>query len=445
MREVRLFTERRSPRASPLGLNSKSFSASFEHLEESVLTRPESDLDKVKPDIASAEIERSAGMLFRDGRFQQARRAYLTLSARHPERLDIQARLGYLDLIANEPGSSVTRLSDALGKGFRNREILSHIGEAYYRVGDLGPAALCYQQLGRDGLAGTLAAMADLEILRPGDPSAGSDLVWIATDPLPVVRTEINGMAANLVVDTGAGDCVLDTHFAVSTGVRLGGQEWRHFAGGQHAQVTHGHAEQLTLGDVRIRDVPVQMLDLQAVFGDWYPDLAIHGILGIRVMSLFDCTLDYQAGLLSLEPPDRGRSADEGVPLWLAENWMLLSHADFPALRRALVFLDTGMRGGAFAVSESRASALGVSRDARSSLVGTGGGGEIPGTGARAEQLRLDALERRNVRGLLLDSLSVETTLGYRINGLIGHDMLHDTRLALDFANMRLRLSPHVA
>lgn len=423
-------------------MNPKSFSASFEHLEDIALKRPESDVDEIKPDIASAEIERSAGMLFRDGCFQQAAKAYLTLSDRHPERLDIQARLGYLDLIANKPASAVTRLSDALEKGFRNREILSHIGEAYYRVGDLGPAALCYQQLGREGLAGTLAAMADLEIMRPGNPLAGSDLAWITSDPLPVVRAEINGAAANLVVDTGAGDCVLDMRFAVSAEVRLGGQEWRHFAGGQHAQVTHGHVEQLNLGDVRIRDVPVQMLDLQAVFGDWYPDLAIHGILGIRVMSLFDCTLDYQAGRLSLEPPDRRRSTDEGVPLWLAEDWMLLSHTDFPARRQALVFLDTGMMGGAFAVSTSRAPALGVDRDARSPLVGTGGGGEIPGTGARAEELRLDAVERRNVGGLLLDSLSIETTLGYRINGLIGHDMLRDTRLALDFTNMRLRLSP---
>jgi hypothetical protein len=381
-------------------------------------------------------------MLFRDGRFEQAANAYLMLSDRHPERLDIQARLGYLNLIANKPASAVTRLSDVLGKGFRKREILSHLGEAYYRVGDLGPAALCYQQLGRDGLAGTLAAMADLEIMRTGNPPAGSDLAWITSDPLPVIRAEINGMAANLVVDTGAGDCVLDMRFAIAAEVRLGGQEWRHFAGGRHAQVTHGHAEQLNLGDVWIRDVPVQMLDVQAVFGDWYPDLAIHGILGIRVMSRFDCALDYGAGLLSLKPPDRRRSGDEGVPLWLAENWMLLSHTDFPAHRKALVFLDTGMTGGAFAVSASRAPALGVDRDARPSLVGTGGGGQIRGTGACAGELRLDTVERRNVGGLLLDSLSIETSFGYRINGLIGHDMLRDTRLALDFANMRLRLAP---
>jgi hypothetical protein len=83
---------------------------------------------------------------------------------------------------------------------------------------------------------------------------------------------------------------VLDVNFAVAAAVRLGGQEWRNFAGGRPAQVTHGHAEQLDLGDVCIRDVPVQILSLQPVFGDWYPGLPIHGILGIRALSLFTCT-----------------------------------------------------------------------------------------------------------------------------------------------------------
>jgi hypothetical protein len=46
------------------------------------------------------------------------------------------------------------------------------------------------------------------------------------------------------------------------------------------------------------------------------------------------------------------------------------------------------------------------------------------------------------VKGLLLDSLSIESTLGFRTNGLIGHDMLRDTHMHMDFANMRLRVSP---
>jgi len=106
-----------------------------------------------------------------------------------------------------------------------------------------------------------------------------------------------------------------------------------------------------------------------------------------------------------------------------------------------LVFLDTGMTGGAFAVSATRAPDLGVDSGAHEPLVGVGGGGKIAGTGAHANALRLGSFERRNVKGLLLDSLSIESTLGFRINGLIGHDMLRDTRMHMDFANMRLHVS----
>ena len=123
---------------------------------------------------------------------------------------------------------------------------------------------------------------------------------------------------------------------------------------------------------------------------------------------------------------------------------MLLSHADFPKLQQALIFLDTGLTGGAFAVSEIRAQTLGIDRDRHASLVGTGGGGRVTGIGAQAHRLGLHRLARHEVNGLLLDSLSIESAFEYRINGLIGHDMLRDSRLNLDFANMRLRVSPAI-
>lgn len=417
------------------------FGASFQRMEDSTLTHTASDPSDKTPAFVSDINEHSAATLFRDGKLHQAANAYRALTDRHPERLDFQARLGYLELISNNATGAVNRLTGVLAKGFRNRTILSHLGEAYCRIGDLGPAALCFQQLGREGLAGTLAAMADLEMLRLSDTFVSGQIPWIDDDPLPVIRVAINGEQANLIIDTGAGDCVLDTRFAISAGVRLGGQEGRHFAGGQHAQVTHGHAAQLDLTDIRINDVPVQVLDLQQVFADWYPGLAIHGVLGIRVLSLFHCTLDYQTKSLRLESPKLDESPSEGSPIWLAEDWMLLSQADFPSLRQALVFLDSGMVGGAFAVSESRASSLGIESDPQMSLVGTGGGGTVSGTAARVESIAMDSLIRTQVGGLLLDALSIETTLGYRINGLIGSDMFRGAHLSLDFANMRLRVS----
>ena len=41
----------------------------------------------------------------------------------------------------------------------------------------------------------------------------------------------------------------------------------------------------------------------------------------------------------------------------------------------------------------------------------------------------------------MLDQLSIEKSLGFRVNGLIGHDMLRNTRLKLDFKHMQLSLS----
>jgi hypothetical protein len=391
-------------------------------------------------DLSDA-TEAEADAAFVAGRFSASRRGYASLLSRHPERLDIAARLGYLDLLANDADSAVARLSQVLEGGMRTRGILSHLAEAYCRRGDLGHAALCYQQLGREGLAGTLAVMAGLDVSRIENPSATARSTLLRIEPLPVIRALVNGMAANLLIDTGAGDCVLDMRFAVSAGVRLGGQEWRNFAGGHLAQVTHAHLERLDIDALGLCDLPVQVLDLRPAFGGWFPELAIDGILGISVLSLFDCTLDYRAGCLVLQPPSSVPRRQGGTPIWLAENRMLLTRVDFPGRQGATVFLDSGMSGCAFAVPETRAAGLGVEADRDQTLVGTGGAGEVHGKAARVGRIRLDAGEWHDATGLLLPSLSIEAALGPRINGLIGHDLLRDARLELDFARMRLQIA----
>ena len=379
---------------------------------------------------------------FIQGRFDQAFADYEQLLQHQPGRLDVQARLGYLDLLANRTSSAIARLTAVMEGGLRTRTVLSHLAEAYNRNGDLGHAALCYEQLGREGLAGTLAAISQLPVLQLNAGPAVCRLDWVRAEPLPVVTVAVNGKPANLIVDTGAGDTVLDVAFAVNAGIRLGGREWRDFAGGQPAEVLHGHAEQLWLNEIGITDVPVQVLDLQPTFGDWFPGMKVDGILGIRLLSLFDCTLDYIERRLELSRPTTESAPEQqGTPIWMAENWMLFSHADFPDQRQATVFLDSGMTGASFAVPESRVAALGVTPDPTATAIGTGGGGVVGGSAAEVSKLRLDALERTRCSGLILDRLSIEKTLGFRVNGLIGHDALRDTRLALDFGRMRMTLS----
>lgn len=176
-------------------------------------------------DMDLSTTEQEAREHFAAGRLRESARAFHRLNRRFPERLDVQAQLGYLALLANELDAAVNHLAVAINQGLRSREALAHLAEAYYRQGRLGSAAYCYQRLGRVGLAGTLAVMGELDAYRLAEACTSARIRWVTDDPLPVLAARVNGRNANLVLDTGAGDTVLDAQFAVDAGVRLGGQE----------------------------------------------------------------------------------------------------------------------------------------------------------------------------------------------------------------------------
>jgi hypothetical protein len=392
--------------------------------------------------------EQAAQERFAQGQLWELAADYDRLCRQMPERLDLRARLGYLALLANDLDAAVKHLAHAINQGLRSRKALSHLAEVYYRKGRLDSAAYCYQRLGREGLAGTLAVMAEVDAWQFAQANTRVEIPWLADNPLPVITAQINGRNANLVIDTGAGDVLLDTRFAVDTGIRLGGQEQRSFAGGMPALVTYGHVEELVLKDVGINHFPVQIIDIQHSLGDWFPDLPIHGVLGISLFSRFRTMLDYQTGSLGLETHDTSDTAQPqdvahdrtGVPMWLAENQLLLTSVALPALEQGLWFLDSGMTGGAFAVPGTEVEILGIEVDESDALVGTGGGGSVHGHKLRVDWLRLDQLCRYNMDGVMLDSFPLGHSCGFAIQGLIGHDMLRESVLTLDFPAMRLHL-----
>jgi tetratricopeptide (TPR) repeat protein len=149
--------------------------------------------------------EREANAQFARGLIRESARTFLCLCDQLPQRLDLQARLGYLALLVNDLDAAVNYLTGVINRGLRSRQVLAHLAEAYYRQGRLGSAAFCYQRLGRDGLAATLAVMDDLEAYRLAQPKTSAELPWVTNNPLPVLPARINGRSANLMLDTGAG------------------------------------------------------------------------------------------------------------------------------------------------------------------------------------------------------------------------------------------------
>ena len=107
--------------------------------------------------------EARADFLYAAGYLSEAVTVYQHVLQRDPGRLDIRARLGRLALFENNPKQAIVQLAAALNGGLRSRRLWEKLADAYFANGETGSAALCYERAGREGLAGTLAAMADLE------------------------------------------------------------------------------------------------------------------------------------------------------------------------------------------------------------------------------------------------------------------------------------------
>ena len=98
------------------------------------------------------------------------------------------------------------------------------------------------------------------------------------------------------------------------------------------------------------------------------------------------------------------------------------------------------MTGGAFAVPGMEVETLKLEVDESDVLVGTGGGGTVHGHKLRAGWLKLDHLCRQDLDGVMLDSFPPGHGCGFKIQGLVGHDLLRESVLTLDFPAMRLSL-----
>ncbi len=381
-----------------------------------------------------------AAAIFSSGRFAEAENLFKELAA-DSERPDVLSRLGHLALISNRVDEAIKYLAGALNLNSRSLSTWNLLADAYYRKGEFGSAAYCYDRIKRRDLAATLAAMAELAPYRLEEVSDSISLPWTVADPLPVVKGKVNGIPANLVLDTGAGDLVLDQDFAVSAGVSLGEREQRRFAGGRAASVWYGHAKTLSLGEVSLHDLLVQMLPLEPLFAPYFNSLPIDGILGTAVFSRFSTTLDYRTRILHLGRLGRSREEHNGMRFWIAGSHYIVACVHVSKSTQSMMFLDTGMAGAAFAIPRSTADATRITSVSNAPQLGRGGGGEVKGKPVRLGRVCLGPTCRENVGGILLEDFPLELQFGFRIGGIIAHDFFRGSVLNLDFGTMSLTVT----
>lgn len=392
-----------------------------------------------------ANINRAAAS-FALGEFEEADAIAAAVLEDEPENFRALALRGRIAVLGNRLADAEDLLERALAVTPTHRETQALLAEALYRQDRFADAAPILEAIAEEAKAAKLAAFADR---RPYLTQPKRTVVpFLQTDPLPVVELSINGSEpADFLLDTGSGELILDREWATELGIEVAGTSRGTFGGDLEGDVDHGHVRTVGLGDLTVRNVPVQMLDTSP-FSAIAPQREIRGVLGTIFLYHFLATIDYPGARLVLEPRGTGPAEAEPaegtvrIPFWLAGDHLIVARGRVNDADPLLFLVDTGLAGAAFTCPKSTLKEAGVELIPQASAKGVGGAGSVSVVPFLLERLRLGSLERAQMPGLFgpfPDSLGQGK--GFRIGGLVSHAFFRPYALTFDFDAMEILVS----
>ncbi len=415
--------------------------------------------------MPSGELKR-AESLYLQGRFDEAKAAFLEVAQRDPTNAAALERLGTIALWENQCDEAKERF----GKAWRHRawhrrhwpfdsQIKYRQALMHYRQDQFASAAMCFRSAAGPLAIGPfrdLKALAAQTALLSGEEAyavegpAQTRIAFLATDPLPVIELSVNGFGPlNVLIDTGGAELILDDEVARQVGAQLSGSIRSDYAGRKTARTGVGMIEIVTLGEIAVRRVPIHTLDTKAMSKSF--GRPIHGILGTRLLMHFLSTIDYVGAELILRrttstasPKLAGRGSGCAIPFWLLDMHCMVAWGSINDLPPTLFFVDTGLAGAGFTASQAALSQANISIDWKAATSGIGGAGEVRQVAFLVDRLALgvgaDAVVDTNVPGVAIEGgVSIlHGALGVHVGGLISHQFFRKRALTLDFNAMRL-------
>jgi hypothetical protein len=277
---------------------------------------------------------------------------------------------------------------------------------------------------------------------------ASTRVKFLRTDPLPLVSVRVNGGdEVTFFIDTGGSEVALDTEFARELGVPQFGAVQGTFSGGQHAEVHQGRIESLTLGDWTVRNLPVAMLPLRQL-SQGLGAKRIDGILGTTLFYHFLATLDFPNGELVLRRKDAASLAQfaatagtsVAVPFWIAGDHFMVGRGRVEALPPSLLFVDAGLAGAGVKLAESVIRQAGIKLEEDKASIGAGGGGTLRIVPYVVRRLSFGEVREADVPGLYDGPFPWQTSFGFELAGMVGHDFFKPYAITFDFEHMMIFL-----
>jgi predicted aspartyl protease len=273
-------------------------------------------------------------------------------------------------------------------------------------------------------------------------------LKFLRTDPLPLVSVRVDrGAEVTFFIDTGGSEVALDTDFGRELGVPQFGTVQGTFSGGQHAEVRQGRIASLTLGNWTVENLPVAMLPLRQL-SESLGAKRIDGIIGTTLFYHFLATIDYPHSELVLRRKNAttlqqfmaASSKSVAVPFWIASDHFMVGWSRVQTLPPALLFVDTGLASAGVKLADSVIKEAGIKLEEDKASEGAGAGGKLKIVPYTVRQLSFGDVKEHNVLGLYDGPFPWQSTFGFQLAGMVGHDFFKPYAVTFDFQNMQIYL-----
>ncbi|GAA3697459.1 hypothetical protein GCM10022224_074150 [Nonomuraea antimicrobica] len=396
---------------------------------------------------AAAEADGDPDALFKAGRFAAAERGYRRRLRAHPRDTRALAQLGYMALLSNRFEEAERQLSKALDLEPGDVASAQRLAECFVRQDRPAQAVPLLKGVDQP----REKALTELYSHISGTPwqlrgAHGARVPFAALDPVPAVEASVNGRRGTFWLDTYA-TLDLSKEMAQEAGLRAVATMSGGVANNQPITISLGILDSFTIGNVEIRNLPVQWSDAQR---PPLPDGApAAGAFGTTIFYHFLTTMDYAGRALILRPrtetAPRARIVDR-LPLWLAGDHYPCTLGSLGAHGPRMVTVDTGGIGVALDTTveiADRAGGITVDRD--HPIEQPGG---IKLYRITAERISLGRAVGRNLPGHAVDKVfpgfpgpGQSARFGFDLIANFTHEFFKPYAITFDYRSMHLSIA----
>jgi predicted aspartyl protease len=394
-------------------------------------------------------LPHDADRLLREGRFDEAERAFKRVLHQDPNDAHAAAMLGYIALLSNRFEDAETYLTKAITLAPNDSLSQRGLADCFVRQDMLARAVEPLRVAG----APDAQAYADLYANMSGEPweihGADSTRVpFIALDPLPFIQARVNGgPLRNIGLDTGVTSLALSKTVADELGLRAV-SSWAGGPPGHTLTLYLGVLDSLTIGDIEMRNLPILWNEFPTpTTPDGTPTA---GWIGTTLFYHFLTTIDYAGQALVLRRKtseqlhqfqvEALRAHAEKLPLWIGGDHVLCTLGSLRDYGPKIVSLDTGgMRHGVSTTVEI-AQQAGIEVDFAHPVLFNG---VIPAYPIVPDEISLGRAVGRNIRGLAgpLATQLLEQLLKFKTIANFTHNFFKPFAITFDFTDMNLYIT----